>query len=80
MVRRFGWSYGLFTLVAVGIPLIGTGDFQGTGRYLLAAFPVFALAAERLAARPRVANAVLGASAVSLVVMTSFFARGFYLS
>jgi alkanesulfonate monooxygenase SsuD/methylene tetrahydromethanopterin reductase-like flavin-dependent oxidoreductase (luciferase family) len=43
-------------------------------------FPVFALVAERLAARPRVANAVLGASAVSLVVMTSFFARGFYLS
>ena len=80
VVRRFGWGYGLFTLVAVGVPLIGTGDFQGTGRYLLAAFPVFALAAERLAAHPRVANAVLGASALSLVVMTSFFARGFYMS
>jgi hypothetical protein len=80
VVRRFGWCYGLFVLVAVGIPLIGTRDFQGTGRYLLAAFPVFALAGDALARRPRLANAVLGASAVSLIVLTSFFARGFYLS
>jgi hypothetical protein len=80
VVRRFGWGYGLFTLVAVGIPLIGTGDFQGTGRYLLAAFPVFALVGDALASRPRAANAVLASSGVCLVILTSFFARGFYLS
>jgi hypothetical protein len=80
VVRRFGWGYGAFTFVAVGIPLLGTGDFQGTGRYLLAAFPVFALGAEWLASRPRAANAVLATSGLCLVVLTSFFARGFYLS
>jgi hypothetical protein len=80
IVRRFGWGYGVFTFVAVGVPLVGTGDFQGIGRYLLAAFPVFALVAEPLARHPRAASAVLATSALSLVVLTSFFARGFYLS
>lgn len=80
VVRRLGWGYGAFALVSVGIPIVGTGDFQGSGRYLLAAFPVFALAGEALAARPRLATGVLSASALTLVVLTSFFARGYYMS
>ena len=39
--RRFGWGYGLYSFALLAIPLIGTKDFQGAGRYLLAAFPCY---------------------------------------
>ncbi|MEY2405470.1 MAG: hypothetical protein QOG39_386 [Acidimicrobiaceae bacterium] len=80
VVRRFGWGYGTFTLVAVAVPMLGAGEFQGVGRYLLAAFPVFALIGEALAKRPRLATGTLAVSALTLVTLTSFFARGYYLS
>jgi hypothetical protein len=43
--RRFGWGYAAYTVVSLAIPLIGTKDFMGTGRYVLAAYPVIAAAA-----------------------------------
>jgi hypothetical protein len=43
--RRFGWGYTAYALVSLAIPIIGTKDFMGGGRYTLAAFPVFAAAA-----------------------------------
>jgi hypothetical protein len=42
--RRFGWGYAAYAVVALGIPLIGTKDFMGTGRYVLDAYPVLAAA------------------------------------
>ena len=39
VLRRFGWGYAVYSLAIVGIPLLGTGDFQGMGRYLLGGFP-----------------------------------------
>jgi Gpi18-like mannosyltransferase len=81
VVRRFGWAYGAYVLLIVGIPLVGTGDFQGMGRYLISAFPVFAVAGERLAGSPVAARvATLASSGALLVVLTSFFARGYYLT
>jgi hypothetical protein len=82
VVRRFGWGYGLFTLGMIAMPALGTGDFQGMGRYLIGAFPVFAVVGERLAAarRPAVRPAVVTASSLLLVLLTSFFARGYYLT
>jgi hypothetical protein len=78
--RRFGWGYGVYSLLAVGLAAFGTKDFFGMGRYALAAFPCFAAAGELLADRPRLRNGALAAGGAGLVVMTSFFARGSYLS
>jgi len=80
VLRRFGWGYGVYSLLAVGVAAFSTKDFFGCGRYVLAAFPCFAVAAEALVARPRALPWVLAVSAAALVVMTSLFARGAYLS
>jgi hypothetical protein len=81
--RLFGWGYLAYVLVAVGIPLIGTKDFMGTGRYLLAAFPVFAAAADLLTSvrHGRVLRAVvLTLFAAGLVAGTMLYARGYEVS
>ena len=43
--------------MVLAIPIIGTKDFMGTGRYVLAAFPVIAAAGEFLATRRQLAAA-----------------------
>jgi hypothetical protein len=78
--KRIGAAYAVYTSVIVGIPLIGTSTMQGFGRYLLSAFPVFALGGMLLADRVREKRALLVCSGVLLFVMASFFGRGFYLS
>jgi hypothetical protein len=40
--RRLGWGYTAYTAVLVSLPLLGSKDFMGSGRYLINAFPVFA--------------------------------------
>ena len=79
--RRFGWGYATLVVFLMGIPVIGSKDFQGLGRYLLAAFPVFAWAGAWLADQPRGRRrAILGGSAVSLLVWSHLFARGYYVA
>ena len=56
--RRFGYGYGVYALLMVLVPALSTKNFFGMGRYLLAAFAVFAAAGELLAERPRLAVAV----------------------
>jgi len=81
VVRRVGWPYAVYVLGVVGIPIVGTKDWMGTGRYLLAAFPVFAaLAAWLLEDRVRLKRSLLTVSGLMLVFLTSAFARGYYLS
>ncbi len=80
VVRRFGWGYAVYCLAIVALPAISTKDFQGMGRYLLAAFPLFAVAGDLLDGRHRVRAAVVAASAAGLVLATSLFARGYYLT
>jgi hypothetical protein len=80
IARRFGWAYAVLTLGVVLLPLIGTKDFVGTGRYLLAAFPCAAVAGEWLDARPRTRVVVLAASGLTLAFLASAFARGHYLA
>jgi len=41
--------YPAYALVVLAIPLIGTGDFLGTGRYVMVAFPVMAAGGHLLA-------------------------------
>jgi hypothetical protein len=79
--RRLGWGYGAYVTLVLAIPLIGSKDFQGLGRYLIAAFPVFALAGYDLASRsPRVRRGVLTLSGCALIGMKALFARGYYLA
>jgi hypothetical protein len=78
--RRFGAGYAVYVFVALAIPLVGSQDFQGLGRYVLAAFPAFAVAGEALAERPALQRNVLACSAAMLLVLTAGFARGYYLT
>jgi hypothetical protein len=78
--RRFGWGYAAFTLVSVAIPLWGSKDFMGSGRYAMAAFPVFVLLGEWLSARVTLARTWLVASAVLSATMMAFYAHGAYLT
>jgi hypothetical protein len=80
VARRFGWAYAAFAAGVILVPVIGTKDFMGTGRYLLVAFPVFAVVGEWLVDRPRIRTATLVASAGLLVFLTTLFARGHYLA
>ncbi|CAB4323963.1 unannotated protein [freshwater metagenome] len=80
IVRRFGWAYALFTLGVIGLALVGTKDFQSSGRYLIGAFPCFAVLGELLAARPPLRFVVLVLSLVALAVMAVAYGRGTYLA
>jgi hypothetical protein len=80
IARRFGVRYAVYTAVLVALPLIGSKDFQGLGRYLIAAFPAFAVVGVWLGedeSRPRVVLTVAG---MLLVVATAAFSRGYYLA
>ena len=66
----------------MGIPLLGTKDFMSSGRYLLAAFPLFALIGVWLSQFrswiPRVLW--LSVSAILLLVFTALWSAGKYLA
>lgn len=78
--RRLGWGYGAYVVVAVLATAVATKDFVGMGRYSLAAFPCFAMAADVLSRRPRLAWAVVGVSSAGLMVLAQLHARGTIVS
>ncbi len=78
--RRFGKGYAIYVLLLIGLSALSTKNFFGMSRYLLAAFPCFAVAGELVADRPAVRRAATAASAVGLIVLTAAFSRGYYLS
>jgi hypothetical protein len=80
VLRKLGWGYAMYLLAVLAIPLLGSKDFQGLGRYTLAAFPAFAVAGDWLAGKPRLRLPVLGVSAAILVFLCSAFARGAYVA
>ena len=79
VVRRLGWGYGAYVLTLLLIPLLGTKDFQGVGRYVLAAFPCFAVGGRLLASRPRPRLVWLLGSGALLLLLSSAYARGYYV-
>jgi hypothetical protein len=78
--RRFGWGYAVYVAALIALPVIGSKDFQGLGRYLIAAFPSFALVGDELAGRPGVRRVVLPCCAALLLLLTAGFAHGYYLA
>jgi hypothetical protein len=78
--RRLGWGYGIFVTIAVVATAVSTKDFVGMGRYSLAAFPCFAVAADMLFRRPKLAWSVVAVSGAALVVLTQLHARGTLVS
>ena len=76
--RLFGWGYLAYAVVVLAIPLLGTKDFMGTGRYVLAAFPVIAAGGHLLATvRFRwIRPVVLTLFGAGLLVATYVFAGG----
>ncbi|MDQ4068219.1 MAG: hypothetical protein M3203_01870 [Actinomycetota bacterium] len=78
--RRLGWGYGVFVTIAVIATAVSTKDFVGMGRYSLAAFPCFAVAADILSRRPKLAWGVLAVSAAGLAMLAQLHARGTIVS
>jgi hypothetical protein len=80
--RRFGWGYAVYAAVALGIPLIGTKDFMGTGRYVVVAFPIIAAGGDYLATTERrwARPVALAASAGLLIVLTALYGHGMEVS
>ena len=78
--HRFGWGYGLYSFVLLAIPLIGTKDFQGAGRYLLAAFPCYLVLGDMLAPRPVLRRVVWGVGGALLLGWAFAFGRGYYVA
>ena len=76
--RMYGWGYLAFCVVALAIPIIGTKDFYGTGRYVLMAFPVIAAGAAWLVSRRQRwwVPATLSVFAVGLLGATCLFGMG----
>lgn len=78
--RRLGWGYATYVTGLAALPLVSVSTFMGVGRYLLPAFPVFAVWGAWLSSRRRVRAVWLLTSAAALVVMTAGFARSWYLT
>jgi hypothetical protein len=78
--RVLGWGYAVYVAAAVGIPAIGSKDFHGLGRYLIAAFPLFVVIATLLANKPRLRRAWLVGSAASLLLLAAGFGAGEYIA
>lgn len=78
--RRFGWGYGVYSFALLAIPLLGTKDFQGSGRYLLAAFPCFLALGAFFEGRAVLRWAWWGSSAFVLLAWAFAFGRGYYVA
>lgn len=82
VVKRIGWGYAVYVFTLIAIPVLGSKDWQGTGRYILGSFPVFLAIAGWMVDGHHVwvRRVWLVASAATLVFLTSAYARGYYLA
>ena len=78
--KRLGPGYGVYALIAVGLPALSSHDFQGLGRYIIAAFPLFVTLALLLEPRPKLHRAYLVASGGLLLVLAAGFGAGGYVA
>lgn len=78
--RRFGVGYGVYVALLVGLAALSTMNFFGMARYLLAAFPCFAVLGELLSERPMLKRVALTASGLGLLGWTAVYGTGYYIS
>jgi hypothetical protein len=79
VVRRFGWPYGLYTSSAVVLPMISSASFIGIPRYMLGAFPAFAVLGAKLEEHPS-ARWCLPLGAAFMVVGAVFHTNGYLMT
>ncbi len=80
VARRLGIGYGVYVLVACGMPLMSSASFIGLGRYMMAAFPCFLVLALLLRERPRALQAMAVSGLTLMLLLMSKFAIGRYVS
>ena len=78
--KRLGWGYGVYTLLVIGIPAVSSKDFQGLGRYVIAAFPLFLTVAQLIDPRPRLRMGLLVLFALLLATLAMALGAGGYVS
>jgi hypothetical protein len=78
--KRLGWGYAVYVLLVVGIPAVSSKDFQGLGRYVIAAFPLFLTLSSLLSGRPRLRIALLVVFAAFFVLCAVSFGAGAYVA
>ena len=78
--KRLGVGYGVFTLLVIGIPAVSSKDFQGLGRYVIAAFPLFVTMALLLEERPVLRRIVLVIFALLLGALAIALGAGTYVA
>jgi hypothetical protein len=80
VLRKLGPGYFAYCLIVILLPVITSPDFFGMGRYLLAPFPIYAVAASALTRRRQLLLGVPAAFAATLLALSVLFVRGYYLS
>ena len=79
--RRFGWGYVAYCVGRARHPALGTKDFMGSGRYVLAAFPVHGRGRRHALLAPATARVRRStAPRVVLLVATVAVRRGYEVS
>jgi hypothetical protein len=72
--RRFGIGYAVYASVVLSITVVSSPDLFGAGRYVLPAFPCFAIAGLYLHERPRLTRVALPLSFAGQLAITALFA------
>ncbi|MBL8924551.1 MAG: hypothetical protein JNJ54_37220 [Myxococcaceae bacterium] len=78
--RRLGFGYGVYCLIVLGMPALASKDFQGMGRYAIAAFPVLVPLAQWLDEWSGVRELLLVALAGLLALTAALWGTGAYVS
>ncbi len=78
--RRLGVGYGLYCLLVLALPAVSSKDFQGMGRYAIAAFPVLVPISAWLDEYAGLREALLIALALALAGTAAAWGTGAYVA
>ncbi len=78
--KRVGWGYGVYCLIVLGLPALSSKDFQGMGRYAIAAFPVLIPLASGLDEWAGVRDLLLVILALGLAATAFVLGTGAYVA
>lgn len=80
VLRRFGWAYAGYVVLAVGVPLVTVGNLYGSGRYVFGAFPSFAALGALLATRTVLARRLAAGSVVVMAACIALYVGGQFVA